>query len=403
MPVFNYFDLPRKRQVVKRNIFGSGKRPDGMLLGIVAFLLFLGLILVYDSSAIVASSDPFNDAFYFFKLQGAWIVIGLIAAYIAYRIDYHQYPKFIPLALIITIALLVLVLVVGEVTHGSKRWIDFGFFRLQPSELAKLTFTVYLASWLSKQKVQASKFDSGLKTYLTKNLLPFLLLLLVTTSLILAGKDLATTAIVGAIALVIYYISGSDFLHNVGSGLIILTMTIVAAFAAILAPYRLKRVETYLHFLKTGEVADPLGAGYQLKQILIAVGSGGLFGVGFGESRQKFFYLGISSFTDTIFAVFAEEFGLFGGIILVGLFLIFILRGLKIARNAPDTLGALLASGIVFWIGLQAFLNISANLGLIPLTGIPLPFISYGGSSMVVTLIAVGILLNISKYSRMDK
>ncbi len=395
--------MPKKREIRKHRVFGDNKQPDKLIMGIIGFLLFFGLILVYDSSAIVASSAPFNDAFFFFKQQALWIVLGSIVGYITYRIDYHEYPKIIPLGILITIGLLVLVLIVGSVTHGSKRWIDFGFFTLQPSELAKLTFTIYLASWLSKQKKTANRFDSALKTYLMHNLLPFLMLLLLITSLILAGKDLATTAIVGAIALVIYGISGSDFLHNVGSIGIFVTMTVVAAFAAILAPYRLARVTTYLHFLQTGEIADPTGKGFQLRQILIAVGSGGLFGVGFGESRQKFFYLGISSFTDTIFAIFAEEFGLFGSVVLIAIFLMFILRGLRIARTAPDSLGALLASGIVFWIGLQAFLNIAANVGLIPLTGIPLPFISYGGSSMIVTLAAIGILLNISKYSRMDK
>lgn len=395
--------MPKKRTIRKFRLLGDNKKPDKLIIGIVGFLLFFGLILVYDASAIVASSEPFNDAFYFFKQQAIWIVLGLIAGYIAYRIDYHEYPKIITIGVVITILLLGLVLIVGTVTHGSRRWLDFGFFTLQPSELAKLTFTIYLASWLSKQKNAGSRFDSALKTYLVHSLLPFLLLLLLITSLVLAGKDLATTAIVGAIALAIYYISGRDLLHTVGSVAIIITMAAVGVFAAVLAPYRLQRILTYLKFLQTGEVPDPTGAGYQLSQILIAVGSGGLFGVGFGESRQKFFYLGISSFTDTIFAIFAEEFGLFGGIILISIYLIFILRGLRIARSAPDSLGALLASGIVFWIGLQAFLNIAANVGLIPLTGIPLPFISYGGSSMIVTLVAIGILLNISKYSRMDR
>ncbi|HEC67196.1 MAG TPA: stage V sporulation protein E, partial [bacterium] len=318
------------------------------------------------------------------------------------RQDYHKYPKLIPIGLAITVALLIIVLIVGEVTNGSLRWIDFGFFRLQPSELAKLAFAVYLASWLSRQKSVLNKFDSKLKNYLLSSMLPFLVLLFVTSLLILLGRDLATTAIVGAIALVIYFVSGTDLLHTFGSFLILVTMSVVGVAAALVAPYRVDRISTYISFLRTGVVPDPLGTGYQLRQILIAVGSGGLFGVGFGESRQKFFYLGFSSFTDTIFAIFAEEFGLLGSILFVSVFLIFIFRGLKIASTAKDTLGSLLALGITFWIGLQAFLNIAANVGLIPLTGIPLPFISYGGSSMVVILTGVGILLNVSKYSRID-
>lgn len=395
--------MPKKKrkQIRRASVKDTGK-PDVITIGIIGFLLFFGLILVYDSSVIVASSEPFNDPFHFFKLQTIWIFLGMIAAYITYKIDYHIYPKIIPIGLLITVILLILVLVVGTVTNGSRRWIDLGFFRLQPSELAKLVFTVFLASWLSKQK-KVLKTNNALKDYLISDLGPFLFLLMLITSLILVGRDLATTFIVGAIALSIYFVSGKDLLHTVGSIFIVIAMGVVATLAAVLAPYRLDRINTYLSFLKTGTVPDPLGTGYQLRQILIAVGSGGLFGVGFGESRQKFFYLGISGFTDTIFAVFAEEFGLFGSVIFVTIFLILIFRGLKIASTAKDRLGLLLASGIIFWIGLQAFLNIAANVGLIPLTGIPLPFISYGGSSMVVILAGVGILLNISKYSRIDK
>ncbi len=394
--------MTRRQPIKKRNsVFGPNGSPDKLTMLLVGVLLFIGLVLVYDSSVIVASAAPFNDSFHFFKLQIVWIVIGLAGAYVAYKIDYHLYPKIVSPALIGTIILLIFVLVAGTLTNGARRWIDLGAFGLQPSELAKLTFTVYLASWLSKQKKITNKFDNALKNYFVHDLLPFLLVLFMVTSLILVGRDLATTAIVGLIALSIYFISGSDMIHTVGTGLIVVTMGLVGVLAAIIEPYRLDRIQTYLHFLQTGEVKDPGGKGFQLYQVLVAVGSGGIFGVGFGESRQKFHYLGIAAFTDTIFAVFAEEFGLFGSIILIALFVVFMFRGFKIASTAQDRLGALLATGITFWISLQAFLNIAANVGLIPLTGIPLPFISYGGSSMVVMLTGVGILLNVSKYSKL--
>jgi cell division protein FtsW len=394
--------LTRRKPIKKRgSVFGPHGLPDRVTMVIVGVLLFIGLVLVYDSSVIVASAAPYNDPFHFFKLQIVWIIIGLIGGYVAFKIDYHIFPKIVSPALIGTIVLLIVVLIAGTLTYGAKRWIDFGPFAVQPSELAKLTFTLYLASWLSKQKNIVNKFDSALKNYFVHDLLPFLLVLFVVTSLILVGRDLATTAIVGLIALSIYFISGKDLMHSLGSGLIVLTMGIVGLLAAIMEPYRLNRIRTYLHFLQTGEVDDPGGKGFQLYQILVAVGSGGIFGVGFGESRQKFHYLGQAAFTDTIFAVFAEEFGLFGSIILIALFVALMFRGFKIASTAQDRLGTLIATGITFWISLQAFLNIAANVGLIPLTGIPLPFISYGGSSMVVMLTGIGILLNVSKYSKL--
>jgi cell division protein FtsW len=385
-------------QRTKSRLFTQGS-PDYTLLSIVIMMILFGLVMVYDASVIVAAEN-FGDQFRFLKFQAGWVAVGAFFAILAYTFDYHNYPKIILPAIITTIILLALVVVAGPVIFGSRRWFSIGSLNAQPSELAKLTFTVYLACWLSKQKEKGGKLKDALNDHLKKELFPFAIILALICFLIVIEPDLGTTAVVGSTALIVYFISGTDIIHTIGSALIVGVMLLIGVMAAIISPYRLRRVQTFVETLKSGNVPDPFGAGYQINQVLIAIGSGGLFGVGFGESRQKFFYLvGNSAFTDTIFAVFAEEFGFVGDLILIFAFLLFIARGVKIAQNAPDRLGALLAIGITVWIGLQAFLNIAANIALGPLTGIPLPFLSYGGSSMVVILAAVGILLNISRYT----
>ena len=379
-------------------IFGHGT-PDYLLLALVVLLVLFGLVMVYDASVIVAAEN-FGDQFRFLKLQLIWVGIGSFFGLFTYFFDYHNYPKLIIPGIVTTIVLLAFVVVAGPVIFGSRRWFSIGNLSIQPSELAKLTFTVYLACWLSKQKARSAKFREMLNEHLRTELLPFSIILALICFLIVIEPDLGTAAVVGMTALVVYFVSGTDVIHTIGSFFIVGVMGFVGVIAAIISPYRLRRVQTFVETLKSGNVPDPFGAGYQINQVLIAIGSGGLLGVGFGESRQKFFYLvGNSAFTDTIFAVFAEEFGFVGDVILISAFLLLISRGIKIASGAPDRLGALLATGITVWIGLQTFLNIAANIALGPLTGIPLPFFSYGGSSMVVILTAVGILLNISRYS----
>ncbi|MBN2015931.1 cell division protein FtsW [Candidatus Dojkabacteria bacterium] len=389
-------------QRTKSRLFTEGS-PDFLLLAIVAILTIFGVVMVYDASVIVAAEN-FGDQFRFLKLQLMWVGIGTFFATFAYFFDYHNYPKLIIPAIVTTIVLLAIVVIAGPIIFGSRRWINFGSFNIQPSELAKLTFTIYLACWLSKQKQRVGNLKEALRDHLRNELLPFGIILMLICFLIVVEPDLGTTAVVGATALVVYFISGTDIIHTIGSFLIITLMFAVGIVAAIISPYRLRRVQTFMETLKSGNVPDPWGAGYQINQVLIAIGSGGLFGVGFGESRQKFFYLvGNSAFTDTIFAVFAEEFGFVGDFVLILAFLLFISRGIRIAQNAPDRLGSLLAMGITVWIGLQTFLNIAANIALGPLTGIPLPFFSYGGSSMVVVLVGVGILLNVSRYSSKER
>ncbi len=373
--------------------------PDYTLLVLVGFLTIFGWIMVYSSSAIIAFSQGHNS-FYYFIRQFIWIVLGTIFALFLYKIDYKKLLKISTPLLVLSIFLLLLVVVIGVELNGAKRWIRLPFFDLQPSELAKFSFIVYLSSWLSTTKKIIYK-NNKIKNYLVTTILPFLLSLSTVLILILIEPDLGTTMIIGSVALLMFYLSDSGTLHNLGFFLLISSFILVGAFAAILEPYRLSRIKTFIEVIKTGQPPDPLGSGYQLSQILVAIGSGGFLGLGFGQGRQKFNYLGETAFSDTIFAVIAEEFGLLGAIIIISIFLIFLLRGLKIAGHAPDKFSALLAIGITSLIVLQAFLNISANIGLIPLTGIPLPFISYGGSSMIITLGLFGLLLNISKYVKL--
>lgn len=384
-------------QKLRRNIISTGK-PDTILLGLVAMLCIFGLIMVFDASAVIASAEPFNDQFRFLKLQSFWLVLGITGAVFTYYFNYKNYPKLVIPALVVTIILLFSVFFVGQLWGGSKRWFDFGVVRFQPSELAKLVFTVYLACWLSRQKKSGKNLKDSLSIHLKTELLPFLIIFSIVCILILIEPDLGTTMIVASTALAVYFLSGTDVIHTIGSILIIMSSGLMAFLAAIIEKYRFSRLQTFLETLRTGNVPNPWREGYQLFQVLIAVGSGGFLGVGFGESKQKFHYLvGSAAFTDNIFAVFAEEFGFIGCLILVSLFLVLVIRGFLIATKSKDRLGMLLASGITFWIGIQAFLHIAANIGLAPLTGVPLPFISYGGSSMVVIMIGLGILLNISK------
>ena len=237
------------------------------------------------------------------------------------------------------------------------------------------------------------------KDHFKHELVPFLLVLTIVCVSIVIQPDMDTTIMLGMTSFIVYIISGTDFLHLVGSISTAVILLIITTVTTLSANYRIDRFTNWFNFWITGTVPDRYGSGYQLMQILVAVASGGLFGVGFGESRQKFYYLGNTAFSDTIFAIIAEEFGLMGCLAIVSLFVYILLRGFKIAREAPDKLGSLLAISMVIWMVLQAFLHIGANVALIPINGNTLPFLSYGGSSTVVNLIAMGLVLNVSRHT----
>lgn len=378
----------------------SGK-PEYKLLYVSALLLGFGLLMVYSASAVLAFYED-RSPLHYFILQAFWILAGGILGYLAYRIPLSSVSKMSVYVMVITIVLLVLVLIIGKNLNGARRWIDLGPFDLQPSEIAKLGFVIYLSAWLSKAREKTRDFQEVIKNHLVNDLLPFLVLMGGVCVLIVLQPDLDTALIIAATSLVIYFVSGRDALHTLGSIFIVITTAAVGALAAFSASYRLDRIRTYVDFLLTGDVQDKRDTGFQIWNGLIAIGSGGIFGQGFTESKQKFYYLQNAAFTDSIYSIIAEEFGLIGSLLLIVAFLYFMSLGVSIASRAPDKFSALLAMGITTWIVLQAFLNIGANLAIIPFGGIPLPFISYGGSNTLMAMVGVGLLLNISKQCKAD-
>ena len=387
---------PQKRKSDKK----IHLKPDKFILFFTIAMAIFGAIMIFDAS-VYKANEVFNDQFYFLKFQIIWLVIGSIPTLIVYFWDYKKLLKLSLPLLIAVIILLALVLFLGEETNGSKRWFSIGPLpQIQPAEFAKLALILYLSSWLAKQEYKYTNISTALKEGFLKNLIGFIVILGIVAILVLLEPDLGTAMIICITSFAMFLMAGEDKTHTFGSIAVVILFVPIAALAGILEPYRLERIKTFLNLLVTGDVADPKGSGYQMQQILIGIGSGGLFGKGFGQSRQRFGYLvENTAFTDSIYAVVLEELGLIGGTIIIISWVLFLWRGLKVALNAPDKQGKLLADGITVWLTTQALLNMAANVGLIPLTGIPAPLLTYGGSNTLVTLIGIGILLNISKYS----
>lgn len=342
----------------------------------IIILGLFGMLMVYDASVAIAIRD-FSDQYRFVRDQFRWLLAGGSVFFVLSHLDYHRWYKLALPFLLLTLFLLVLIFIpgIGIAALGARRWINAGFFVFQPAELAKLALVVYLAAWFSFQE----KHRTG----------AFLLLVVMVAGLIVAEPDLGTSLIILATAVTIYFLSGAPLWQ-----FFVLIPIFIAGVSglAIFSPYRLQRITTFLR-----PETDPLGASYQIRQVLLALGSGGWFGIGIGQSRQKYMYLPEAN-TDSIFAIVGEELGFIGAAVLVVLFLFLVWRGLRIAKRAPDNFGRLLALGISSWIGIQAMLNLAAMVALVPLTGIPLPLVSYGGSSLIMTLAALGILLNISRF-----
>jgi cell division protein FtsW len=382
----------------KREEYSKGK-PDKLILYFAIFMAIFGAIMIFDASVYQATAI-FDDQFHFLKLQLIWLALGTIPAVLMYFWDYRKFSKLSAPALAITIALLVAVLIFGEEINGARRWLSIGPVEIQPAEFAKIVLIIYLSSWLSKADRSYKNIKSAVKKGFANNLVKFLIILGIISILIILEPDLGTTIIICITSFIMFLIAGEDKTHTFSSLAVIFLAIPIGILAAILEPYRLRRTQTFLTLLLTGEVADPQGSGYQMQQILIGIGSGGLLGKGFGQSRQRFGYLvENTAFTDSTFAIVLEELGLIGGLVLILGWLLFLWRGLKVAINAPDKQGRLLASGITIWLVLQALMNMAANVGLIPLTGLPSPFLTYGGSSTLVTLIGIAILLNVSRYN----
>lgn len=356
---------------------------DIWLLGATTLLVLIGLLVIYDASVVAAYRD-FGDKLYFFKNQLIWASLSFMALGFFSFFPYHKLLKLsLPILGLITL-LLVLVLIphIGTEAYGARRWINIGSLTFQPSEFAKLAVIFYAASIMAKFE----DFKVGLKDIGLVLFLPIFLL----TILVVIEPDLGTAFMFVGIALVIYFVGRAPLWHF----LMVIPTVVAATVAAIITqPYRLERLRSFID-----PSYDPQGASYQISQIITALSAGGLKGVGLGYSRSKFAFIP-EVHSDAIFAVFVEELGFIGAIFLILLFLFLIQRALTIARQTQDYQGRILAMGIVGLLSLQILFNLASNVALVPLTGVPLPFISYGGSSLFVTMSAIGILLNIKRQA----
>ena len=357
-------------------------KPDRILFLVTLVLVGFGVAMVFSSSAIVAK-ERFGDPNYFSFKQLISATLGLAIMFVVMKIDYHTYrhPVVVFSALAIVVALLVLVFFLAT-SANTHRWIQFSGFSLQPSEMAKLALIFFLAYFLEKRKGRAND--------LAFTLVPIAVIVSVLAGLIVLQPDLGTAVSLIAISVVLLFVAGLD-LRWIAASIIF----VVPAFYLLVFRVRYRR-ERILAFLNPW--GEPLGRGFQIIQSLFSIASGGIAGLGFMEGKQKLFYLP-EAHTDFIFAVVGEELGLIGTSALLGLFGVFFWRGVRASMRAPDLFGFYLALGITLMVCVQAFTNMSVVLGLLPTKGIPLPFLSYGGSSFVVMLAAVGILLNVSQQS----
>jgi len=359
---------------------------DYPLLTIVFFLVTCGLV-VLSSASVVLSQDTADQNYYFLKHQLIYgFVLGLILFLIVQRIPYHYWQKIAFPLIVASIVFLSLVFIpqLGYSHGGAQRWIILGFLSIQPFEFVKITFIIYLAALLSRK--------GEVKQVLKESLIPFTVITGIIGIILLNQPNMSALVILAVISILLYFLAGINLFLIIS---VILGTALTGFFTLIkTVPYRMSRLTVFLH-----PEIDPQGIGYQINQALLAIGSGGLFGLGLGHSIQKWKYLP-EPISDSIFAIIAEELGLIGAGALVILFILLAWRGLRIAKNAPDKFGFLLASGITGWFFFQAFINMAAISALMPLTGMPLPFISYGGSALVASLIGVGILANVSRYSK---
>jgi cell division protein FtsW len=359
-------------------------QPDYIIFGLVIGLVILGLLAVY-SSSFVLGLFAFNDANYFVIRQAMLAVVGVAMMFVLMRMDYRWLRAVSPLLMLGSIVLLVAVLVpgIGVESNGAQRWIAIGPLPpLQPSEFAKLTLIIYVAAWLSGKNTHVKSFETGF--------VPFVLMVGIVAGLVLLEPDTGTAAVLVLTTVTLFFIAGASLTH------IAALISIGAVSATVLILTSGYRADRLFAFIRAED--DPGGIGFQTLQLLIALGSGGIDGVGLGASRQKFFYIP-GSHTDGVFAIIGEELGFIGAMGVLLLFALLIYRGFRVVMNAQDDFGHLLATGIVCWIAYQSLINIGGITRAIPMTGIPMPFLSYGGSALAALLAAIGILLSISRAS----
>ncbi|MBR2569188.1 MAG: stage V sporulation protein E [Paenibacillus sp.] len=358
--------------------------PDMWLILAVVSLLAIGIVMVYSAGAVLAFRE-YGDSFYFVKRQLLFAGLGLIAMFITMNVDYHVWKRYAKIGLVACFVLLIIVLIpgIGVVRGGARSWLGIGSFGIQPSEFMKLGMIVFLSYMLSESKHSITNF--------TKGLLPALGVMGLAFGIIMLQPDLGSGTVMMGASLLVIFVAGVRMKHLVGLGMIGVAGLVGLILAA---PYRMKRITGFLDPWQ-----DPLGTGYQIIQSLYAIGPGGLTGLGLGASRQKYSYVPEPQ-TDFIFSILAEELGFIGCVTVILLFLIVVWRGMRAAITAPDTFGSLLAAGIVGIVAVQVIINVGVVIGMMPVTGITLPLISYGGSSLTLMLTALGVLLNISRYAR---
>jgi cell division protein FtsW len=341
-------------------------------------LSIIGLIFVFESSSIRALTET-GDSFHYLKLQMRWIGLGIVAM-TAFSLFHYRYLKGISILFLISVIILLIAVLVPSIGHtagGAQSWIDLGFFNVQPTEFAKVAMIIYLASW----------FDSKTKP----KFLPFMILLGFLILLIMMQPDLGTAVMIFALSIAMYYLAGQDLRY-----LMLLFPFSLLGFLLLVvaAPYRLKRFTAFLN-----PETDPTGIGYHINQILISLSNGGILGKGFGASRQKYLFLP-EAHTDSIFAIFGEEFGFVGSVLLIGVYVFLLYKLYQIYEATSDRFGKLLMGGIFSFFGLQIIINLGGMAGLMPLTGVPLPFISYGGSHVLISFMLLGIAINIAKNNK---
>src|SRR5262245_11956356 len=357
--------------------------PDLWLFATMVTLCSIGVVMIYSASAIIAV-DRFHDPFFFLKKQFFWAVIGLGCLWLALRVDYRRLERLVVPLLVVSFILLVLVLVppFGQVINGTRRWFRAGPLSFQPVELAKFSLVLYLAAFLSRRREQMSSFTQGL--------VPPLLVAGLMAGLTIIQPDLGNSVALVILTWVLAFLAGARVMHMLAIGAAALP---VVGLHITLRPYRWRRM---LAFWNPWD--DPQGAGFQIIQSFLALGSGGLFGRGLGESKQKLFYLP-EPYTDFIFAILGEELGLIGATLVVGLFAVLIWRGLRVGLRAPDGFGSYLALGITVMLATQTLVNLGVVTGALPTKGLPLPFVSFGGSALLMTMFSAGVLLNISQHA----
>ncbi|MBI3633058.1 MAG: cell division protein FtsW [Candidatus Vogelbacteria bacterium] len=366
----------------------QGKSYDRLFFTIVVILVFSGIFIFSSAAQGMIEEGITSYLFILFKQFFLGLLLGSLALFVISKIYYKNWLRYSTHIFVFSVILTLLVFIpkLGLNALGAKRWIDIGFISFQPSEFLKLGFVIYFASWLSYKKDKIQSFRNGF--------LPAMLILAIPSIILLSQPDTGTLLCILIAGVAMFFVAGGRISHL---SLLLFVAILGIGIVILTKPYAMARISTFLN-----PQADPLGAGYQVRQALIAIGSGQITGRGFGQSIQKFNYLP-EPLGDAIFAVYAEEFGFIGCIIIVLLYLAFTLRGLRLSCRSPDQFSRLLALGIVILISAQSFINIGAMLSILPLTGVPLLFISHGGTALLFALAEVGLLLNISKFSNTKK